>query len=187
MSQRNINYTRNDLLNDLCTINEEYVEDDFNRDSKYCKEVISYLLNPVFDKTDKSVEYYKQELSSNKNFGYTWSYLRKQTESFIEYLYIIECFIDSLIIDINKFYKEIRTTKNIELIFNNFILVTKNLQNSKIKSELIPENFHYINNIKNGYSITAKLDKITLFTINRKNEEDISQLIDGVDLIVENK
>lgn len=108
-------------------------------------------------------------LASNRNFNYTWSYLRKQM---VEYTKICALFfkaLDYMVADINALKEKLSGIDGISIVFNNLYSVRFISDAPYATTELLWDNFNTnFTNVNKGYYVSAKYDKTILLTTFRE-------------------
>lgn len=198
-------YTKDDLFEDIQTIPEEYAKEatekeKVRRDFIYKLKVLQsifYIKVPLYDfKKDnindikEVLEVYVEEkellygytffLSSNTNFDYSWSYLRKQKDKYIDFLSEVYRFISHVLADINTMKTNLSGNQDLHIEFNGLFDVTFIDDKPFVKTIVHWENFYQINKVKNGYYISVKIDKTTLLTYDRKYNNELNPFLNKV-------
>ncbi|MDD3039951.1 hypothetical protein [Bacteroides sp.] len=202
-------YTRAELFEDIQTALEKAVEDtqegeracrDFNHKLKVFQSIFFMKLPPYnFDKDNmeeikEAIELcvdgnellfgYTFFLSSNKNFDYSWSYLRKQMDKYVDFFFETYRFMSYALDDINSMRADLCGNKDLHIELNELFDVTFIDDKPFIKTIVHWENFSQINKVKNGYYLSVKIDETTLLTCHRKYSNKLNPFHDRVKQIL---
>lgn len=119
-------------------------------------------------------------LSSNTDFDYSWNYLRKQMDKYVDFFSDVHKFISYLLADIDEMKTEFSGNKDLHIVLNGLFNVKFIDDKPFVKTTLNWENFNQINKVKSGYYISAKIGKTTLLTCYRKYSNNLDLFINGV-------
>lgn len=198
-------YTKTELFEDIQTTPEECVKDtpegerarrDFVHKLKVLQTIFGTKL-PLYDFEKDNMDDIKEALevyvdgnellfgytfflSSNTNFDYSWSYLRKQMDKYIDFFSGAYKFISYVLADINAMKIDLQGNENLHIEFNELFDVVFIDDKPFVKTIINWENFYQINNVKNGYYISVKINKATLLTCYRKYSNDFDPFFGGV-------
>lgn len=198
-------YTKTELFEDIQTTPEECVKDtpegerarrDFVHKLKVLQTIFDTKL-PLYDFEKDNMDDIKEALevyvdgnellfgytfflSSNTNFDYSWNYLRKQMDKYIDFFSGAYKFISYVLADINAMKIDLQGNENLHIEFNELFDVVFIDDKPFVKTIINWENFYQINNVKNGYYISVKINKATLLTCCRKYSNDLAPFLGGV-------
>lgn len=182
-------YTKENLRQDILFVDEDSDEGKKNpRDYKYHLKVIQSIFDietPAYSiekvnladikdaieayiEDDECLYGYTFNLSLNPNFDYSWSYLRKQIDRYIESLVKTSIFIDFILDDINSMREELCEVEDLRIVFNDLFSVEFFKNEPFARSTILWENFYHISNVEEGYYISAMLEKTRLLTYYRR-------------------
>lgn len=204
-AQRAVLYTKEELFEDIQTTVEEYVEDtpedekdrrDFRHKLKVLQSIFGLHL-PSYDSKKDNMDDIKEALevyvdgneflfgytfflSSNTNFDYSWNYLRKQMDKYVNFFSEAYKFISYVIVDINTMKIDLRGNKDLHIEFNELFDVKFIDDKPFVKTVVNWENFYQINKVKYGYYISAKIGNTTLLTCYRKYSDELNPFLNGV-------
>lgn len=119
-------------------------------------------------------------LSLNTNFDYSWNYLRKQMDKYVDFFSEAYRFISYVLKDIGDMKADLCGNKDLHIDLNELFDVTFIDDTPFIKTIIHWENFHQINKVKNGYYISVKIDKTTLLTYYRKYSNKLNPFLNGI-------
>lgn len=198
-------YTKTELFEDIQTTPEECVKDtpegekarrDFVHKLKVLQTIFDMKLPPYdfekdnMDDIKEALEVYVDGnellfgytffLSSNTNFDYSWNYLRKQMDKYVDFFSEAYKFISYVLVDINAMKINMQGNENLHIELNELFDVTFIDDKPFIKIIINWKNFYQINNVKNGYYISIKIGKTTLLTCYRKYSNNLNPFFDGV-------
>lgn len=209
MKEKFLTYTKSNLFEDIQEEPKECEKDSYERE-KACREykyklkvfqTIFDLNLPDFDFVKENSEKIKKEievqvdnnelfygytffLSLNPNFNYSWNYLRKQIERYMDFLYEAHKFISYVIYDINLMKSKLNIHKDLHIEFNELFDVKFN-EVAPIKTTINWNNFNEISKVKNGYYVIAKYDETILLTSFRKYNEQPDLFIESINKILQ--
>ena len=186
-------YTKVELFEDIQSTPEECEKDTpegekVRRDYRHKLKVLQSIFDlklPLYDFEKDNMEEIKQAievyvegdgflfgytffLSSNISFDYTWNYLRKQMDKYIDFLSEAYKFISYVIVDINKMKTSLSGIEDLHIELNELFDVTFVDDKPFVKTIVCWENFYQINKVKSGYYISVKIGKTTLLTCHRE-------------------
>ena len=198
-------YTKVELFEDIQTIPEKCVKDtpegekarrDFRHKLKVLQAIFDMKLPTYIFKKDnmekikEAIELniegngllfgYTFFLSSNTDFDYSWNYLRKQMDKYVDFFSDVHKFISYLLADIDEMKTEFSGNKDLHIVLNGLFNVKFIYDQPFVKTTLNWENFNQINKVKSGYYISAKIGKTTLLTCYRKYSNNLDLFINGV-------
>ena len=191
-------YTKVELFEDIQTIPEKCVKDtpegekarrDFRHKLKVLQAIFDMKLPTYIFKKDnmekikEAIELlfgYTFFLSSNTDFDYSWNYLRKQMDKYVDFFSDVHKFISYLLADIDEMKTEFSGNKDLHIVLNGLFNVKFIDDKPFVKTTLNWENFNQINKVKSGYYISAKIGKTTLLTCYRKYSNNLDLFINGV-------
>ena len=202
-------YTKVELLEDIHTTPEKCRMETpegakANRDFMYKLKVLQSVFNsklPSFDfdndnmnaikaamevsvHGDELLFGYSYFLSSNPNFEYSWNYLRKQMDKYIDFFSEAYRFICYVLKDIDEMKTRFYGKENLHIVFNELFDVTFIEEKPYVRTIVTWERFYQINKVKNGYYISIKIDKTTLLTFHRKYSNELNPIISSVEKIL---
>ncbi|MEA4917273.1 hypothetical protein [Proteiniphilum sp.] len=198
-------YTKAELFEDIQIIPEECVENtpegnkahrDYGHKLKVLQSIFDMKL-PLYDfekdnmeEIKEAIEVYVERngflfgytffLSSNTDFDYSWSYLRKQMDKYIDFFSEAYKFISYVVVDINTMKTSLSGNKDLHIELNELFDVTFVDDKPFIKTIVCWENFYQINKVKSGYYISVKIGKTTLLTCYRKYSNKLNPFLDRV-------
>ena len=114
----------------------------------------------------------------NPQFDYTWSYMRKRKNSYIEFLVKAVIFLKNLLSDINILASKSRGAKNVHFVFNDIFDVELIAEGPYVKTIVQWADFYRIAAIKKCYNVIAKTGEVVLMARNRENGSDVVDIID---------
>ena len=198
-------YTKTELFEDIQAIPEESEKttpegEKARRDYSYKLKVIQSVFCmklPAYDFKKDNMEEIKKAievdvdgnelmfgytffLSSNTNFDYSWNYLRKQIDKYIDFFSEAYKFISYVIEDINDMKTSLRGNKDLHIELNELFDVAFVDDKPFVKTIVCWENFYQINKVKSGYYISVKIGKTTLLTCYRKYSIELKSFLDRV-------
>lgn len=204
-AQENVLYTKAEMFEDIQTTLEECATDtsenekarrDFRHKLKVLQSIFDMNLPPYDFKKDNMDDIkevlevyvdgnellfgYTFFLSSNTNFDYSWNYLRKQMDRYVNFFSEAYKFINYVLADINTMKIDLCGNKDLHIEFNELFDVVFIDEEPFVKTIITWENFYQINKVKNGYYISAKIGKTTLLTYYRKYSNKLNPFLDGV-------
>lgn len=176
--------TRRDFMHKLKVLQSIFLMKlppyDFKKDNM---DVIKEALE-VYVHGDELLFGYTYFLSSNTNFDYSWNYLRKQMDKYVDFFFEAYRFISFVLRDIDDIKADLCGNKDLHIVFNELFDVTLIDDEPLVKTTVNWENFYQINKLKNGYYISVKIDKTTLLTFYRKYSNELNPNIDRVKQIL---
>lgn len=201
----NMLYTKAEMFEDIQSTLEEYAEntpegEKVRRDFKHNLKVLQCIFEmklPAYDFKIDNIDDIKEKLevyvdgnellfgytfflSSNTNFDYSWNYLRKQMDKYIDCFSEAYKFISYVLADINAIKIDFGGIKDLHIELNELFDVKFINEKPFVKTVVNWENFHKINKVKNGYYISVKIDKTTILTYYRKYSDKLNPFFDGV-------
>lgn len=201
-------YTIIDLCND---IQDQVEAEEINfpdskknsRDKEYKLKVLQYILslikraprgydNPFERAVEIDVEQnsslfsFNYFLSSQRNFDYSWSYLRNQLDEYKIFLFQTGIFLIDMIRNINKMRPELGEMAELKLVFNDLFEVSYQEKEPYAKTEIVWENFSHISNLKKDYYLSAIVGETTLITVIHKVGNDATPFIKNVKNLYKN-
>lgn len=123
-------------------------------------------------------------LSLNSKFDYSWNYLRKQIERYMNFLYDVYKFISYVISDINLMTSRLDCYKDLHIEFNELFDIHFIHDAPYVKTIINWNNFHQISKVKNGYYVIAKYDETILLTCLRKYNDKPDSFIESVNQVL---
>lgn len=209
-SQESGLYTKAKLLENIHTALEVSVDNAQEtemdcRDVKHKLKVLQFILYmklPPYDFDKNNTEDIKEAievyvdgdefmfgytffLSSNKNFDYSWSYLRKQTDKYINFLLEAYRFISYVIFDINTLKPDICRMTDLHIELNELFAVKFIDDEPFVETTVHWNKFHQINNVKNGYYLSVKKGEATLLTYHRKYSNQLKPFQDNIKAMID--
>lgn len=204
-AQEVVLYTKAELFEDIQTTPEEYEKntpegEKAHRDFSYKLKVLQSVFDrqlPTYDLKEDNIGEIKEAievyvdgkehlfgytffLSSNPNFDYSWSYLRKQMDKYIDFFSEAYKFISIVLADINAMKTSLSENKDLHIELNELFDVVFIDDKPFVKTIVCWENFYKINNVKSGYYISVKIGKTTLLTCYRKYSNKLNPFLDRV-------
>lgn len=101
-------------------------------------------------------------VSSNPEFDYTWNYMRKQFDKYVEFLFGAKRFFEFVYRDINILADVLKEKKNLHIVFNGLIDVSYNDENPNIISKILWDKFYNITNVNNNYMVSVMVGESSL-------------------------
>jgi hypothetical protein len=123
-------------------------------------------------------------LSLNTNFDYSWNYLRKQMDKYVDFLSEAYRFISYVLADINAMKTSLSGNKDLHIELNELFDVTFVDDKPFVKTIVCWENFYQINKVKSGYYISVKIGKTILLTCYRKYSNKLNPFLDRVEQVL---
>lgn len=202
-------YTKDELFEDIqatpekCTMDtpeSEKARCDFRHKLKVIQSIFDMRL-PLYDFEKDNMDDLKEALevyvdgnellfgytfflSSNTNFDYSWNYLRKQMNKYVDSFSETYKFISYVLADINAMKANLSENKDLHIELNELFDVTFLDNNPFVKTIINWENFYQINKVKNGYYISVKIGKTTLLTCYRKYSNKLDPFLDRVNQVL---
>ena len=196
-------YTKDELFEDIQTTPEECAKENpegekARRDFIYKLKVLQSVFNmklPMYDIDKDNIAAIKERiegyvdgdellfdytffLSSNRNFDYSWSYLRKQIGKYVDFLSEVYRFISCVIADINTMKTDLSKYRDLHIVFNELFDVAFIDEKPFVKTVVCWNNFYQINEVKNGYYTSVKIGESTLLICYRKYNSELNPLLD---------
>lgn len=128
-------------------------------------------------------------LSVNPQFDYSWSFLRKQWDSYIETLGNLCVFINQFVSHVNTIQNHSKQYIGMTFVFANVLKVSLDKKTQDTEVEIIWDNFDSLLKINKEYTISAKLDATLVLSSIQKVRENkfglflgkVNQLIQAVE------
>ena len=202
-------YTKAELFEDIQATIDECNEDISKgekalRDFRYKLKVLQSIFDmklPPYDFKKDNIDNIKEALevyvdgnellfgytfflSSNTNFDYSWNYLRKQMDKYVNFLFEAYKFISYVLADINSMRTDLCGNKDLHIEFNTLFHVTFIDDKPFVKTIVSWDDFYQINKVKNGYYISVKIGKTTLLTYYREYSNKLNPFLDRVKQIL---
>lgn len=124
-------------------------------------------------------------LSSNRNFDYTWSYLRKKIGGFVDYLFDSYKFIGCLLNDITQLRLGLRCSTELYVNVNNIFNIKFIDESPFVETNVIWKNFHFIIRDRKGYDLSIRFDETTVIGFYRKYGESFNLIVDALNELAE--
>lgn len=140
------------------------------------EEVINAITNSVTE--NELLFNYTFYLSSNRDFNYTWSYLRKKLDAFVGYLFDSYKFIGCLLNDVTQIRQGLKNCSDLYVNINNTIDVKFLNESPYVETNIIWKNFHSIIKDRKGYDLSIRLGETTVMGFHRKYRESLNSIID---------
>lgn len=198
-------YTKAELFEDIQAVPEECTKDtpegeksrrDFRHKLKVLQSIFGMNL-PLYDFEKDNMDDIKEALevyvngnellfgytfflSSNTNFDYSWGYLRKQMDKYVDFFSEAYRFISYVLADINIMKADLCGNKELHIELNELFDITFIDDKPFVKTIISWENFYQINKVKNGYYISVKIGTTTLLTCYRKYSNKLNPFLDRV-------
>lgn len=198
-------YSKAELFEDIQTTPEECTKDtpegekahrDFRHKLKVLQSIFDMNL-PLYDFEKDNMDDIKEALevyvdgnellfgytfflSSNTNFDYSWNYLRKQMDKYVDFFFEAYKFISYVLADINAMKTDLCKNKDLHIELNELFDVTFIDDKPFVKTIISWENFNQINKVKNGYYMSVKIGTTTLLTCYRKYSNKLNPFLDRV-------
>lgn len=115
---------------------------------------------------------YTFHVSSNSEFQYTWNYMRKQLDKYVDFLFETKRFFKFVFRDITALDHVLRDIKDIHIVFNGLIDVNFTDNAPYIDARMLWENFHNLSNVGHNYRIYIMANESTLMVCNCSYKED---------------
>lgn len=117
-------------------------------------------------------------VSQNSQFDYTWNYMRKRRNSYIEFLVEAVRFLNNVVSDISILASKPQVGSDIHVLFNDIFDVTLTQTEPYVKTAVFWENLYGIATVKESYSVSIKTYESVLLAVDRKDASDFKKLID---------
>lgn len=198
-------YTKAELFEDIQIIPEKCTkntseEEKAHRDFRHKLKVLQYIFDmelPTYNFKEDNMEEIKEAievyvegnallfgytffLSSNTEFDYSWNYLRKQMDKYVDFFSEAHKFISYVLADIDKMKTGFSGNKDLYIVLNELFNVKFMSDKPFVKTTVNWENFNQINKVQSGYYISAKIGKTTLLTCYRKYNNNLNLFINRV-------
>lgn len=136
---------------------------------------------------DKWMSGYMFYVSQNPNYDYSWNYMRKQIDGYVEFLGKAIRFFSNVVDDINAIADSLISEKDIHVIISDIIEVASTQESPCLKARVIWERFKTIANFNPVYQITVKEKDVVLMIGTRNKSTDVSELIKKAIGLFDNK
>lgn len=125
-------------------------------------------------------------VSSNSEFQYTWSYMRKQLDKYVDFLFGAKRFFEFVFRDITALDKVLRDTQDIHIVFNELIDVNYTDNAPYINAKMLWENFHNLSNVSYSYRVSIMINASTLIVCNCSYKDEADKLCEKVKIAMIN-
>lgn len=142
-------------------------EDNFN-------EIKNAIKNYV--ECDEVLYGYTFYVSSNQVFDYSWSYLRKQMNKYVDFLFNANLFFHFVLRDINALSKIFANKIEYHIVFNEMIDVEYLNEDPFVRANMLWENFHNITRLGKGYQLSLMLKETTVAVITCNYKDSVESL-----------
>lgn len=134
-------------------------------------------------KEDKWMSGYMFYVSQNPNYDYSWNYMRRQVDGYVEFLGNAVRFFTNVVDDINAIADRLISKKDVYVIFSDIIEVASTQEGASLKARVIWERFKTIASFNPVYQITVKVKDVVLLIGTRNKSTDAAALIEkAIDL-----
>jgi len=161
------------IIQMLIGLADTYKTEDYNDD-----DMLNNAIN-VKVNGNELLSGYMFYVSQNRQFDYSWNYMRKREESFKEFLADSVRFLKNMIEDIKIITERFRVGNDFHIVFNNIFDVAMNdNEKSCVRTRVLWENFHHIISVRRDYYICVKIKESVLVTGRRTKSNDAVSLFD---------
>lgn len=162
-------------------------ESDSNRcdDWEKVEDCMNWLETQLED--DELLFGYTFHVSSNQNFDYTWSYMRKQIDKYASFLFAAKRFIMFVYRDISTLVKFLKPDQDIHIVFSELIDLKFIGTESSIKVSLQWNHFYHITQVANNYRVAVMNKTSVLSVINCSYTESPNVLLTKIQRILAQK
>ena len=205
-TQKDILYTKDDLLKDIYATFDECPDDisvgiNTERNARHFMKVIQSIFSmelPEYNFSKDNADEIKEALelnvnnniylfgytfflSLNANFDYSWNYLRKQIDKYMKFLFEAYRFICYVVRDINIMRGGICKSEDLCISFNNLFDVKFIDDEPFVKTAINWRHFYQIGKVGSGYYISVNIGETTLLTYYRKYLYGIELLLGRIE------
>lgn len=138
-------------------------------------------------KEDKWMSGYMFYVSQNPNYDYSWNYMRKQVDGYVEFLGNAVRFFKNVVDDINAIADRLISKKDVHVVFGDIIEVASTQDSLGLKSSVSWERLKTAANFNPVYQITVKVKEIVLMIGTRNGSTDAAELIEKAIKLFDNK
>lgn len=203
-----VKYTLGNLLNDILDSSDENCSevektDKTAREHRAKKVVIQMLIEQanafgvdaykngkklssaleIQVREDKWLSAYMFYVSQNPNYDYSWNYMRKQVDGYVEFLGKAVRFFTNIVDDINAIADRLINKKDVYVIFSDIIEVASTQEGASLKARAIWEKFKTVASFNPVYQITVRVKDVVLMIGTRNKSTDAAALIEkAIDL-----
>lgn len=135
------------------------------------KELIEFKVN-----SDELLFGYTFHVSSNPEFQYTWSYMKKQLDKYVDFLFGAKRFFEFVFRDITALDSVLRGIQDIHVMFNGLVDVFYTDSAPYIKARTLWENFHNLANISHSYRVSVMANESALMVRNCSYKDGTDKL-----------
>ena len=146
--------------------------------SKNDEEVLNAITNLVAE--NALLFNYTFYLSSNRDFDYTWSYLRKKIDDFVNYLFDSYRFIGCLLNDITQLRRGLKYATELYLNINNVFDFKFVNESPYVVANTIWKNLHTIVRDRKGYNLSIRFGETTVMGFHRKYGESLNTIMNAL-------
>lgn len=146
--------------------------------SKNGEEVMNAITNLVAE--NELLFNYTFYLSSNRDFDYTWSYLRKKIDDFVSYLFDSYRFIGCLLNDITQLRRGLKYATELYLNINNVFDFKFVNESPYVVANTIWKNLHTIVRDRKGYNLSIRFGETTVMGFHRKYGESLNTIMNAL-------
>lgn len=146
--------------------------------SKNDEEVLNAITNLVAE--NALLFNYTFYLSSNRDFDYTWSYLRKKIDDFVSYLFDSYRFIGCLLNDITQLRRGLKYATELYLNINNVFDFKFVNESPYVVANTIWKNLHTIVRDRKGYNLSIRFGETTVMGFHRKYGESLNTIMNAL-------
>lgn len=205
---KEVKYTLERLLNDILDSSNENCSENDNdnkatREHRAKKVVIQMLIEQanafrsdiyknseklttaldVKVREDKWMSGYMFYVSQNPNYDYSWNYMRRQVDGYVEFLGNAVRFFTNVVDDINAIADRLINKKDVYVIFSDIIEVASTQEGASLKARVIWEKFKTVASFNPVYQITVRVKDVVLMIGTRNKSTDAAALIEkAIDL-----
>ncbi|WP_298451739.1 hypothetical protein [uncultured Prevotella sp.] len=129
---------------------------------------------------------YTFHVSSNSEFQYTWNYMRKQLDKYVDFLFGTKRFFEFVFSDITALDHVLRDIKDIHIVFNELIDVSYTDDAPYINARMLWENFHNLANVGHNYRMSIMIKASTLMVCNCSYKDGTDNLCEKVKNVMTN-
>lgn len=146
--------------------------------SKNDEEVLNAITNLVAE--NALLFNYTFYLSSNRDFDYTWSYLRKKIDDFVNYLFDSYRFIECLLNDITQLRRGLKYATDLYLNINSVFDFKFVNESPYVVANIIWKNFNAIVRDRKGYNLSIRFGETTVMGFYRKYGEPLNTIMNAL-------
>jgi len=129
---------------------------------------------------------YTFHVSSNSEFQYTWNYMIKQLDKYVDFLFGTKRFFEFVFRDITALDNVLRGIQDIHIVFNELIDVIYTDDAPYINARMLWENFHNLANVNYNYIVSITINASTLIVCNCSYKDGTDKLCEKVKIVMTN-